>query len=54
MKETEWTTTKTIKVGNCTVVIHRPVLTPEERDRRERAVEVALAKYGRAAEAAAK
>ncbi len=54
MKTTEWTTTKTIKVGNCTVVIHRPTLTQEERNKREQAVLMALAKYGRAAEAAAK
>lgn len=26
--------TKTLTVGNCTVVIHRPELTPEERERR--------------------
>lgn len=50
--ETTWTTTKTIKVGNCTVTIHRPNLTPEQRKTRERAVETALAKYGRAVEAA--
>ena len=49
---TEWTETKTIKVGNCTVVILRPKLSPEEREARERAVEVPLAKYGRAVEAA--
>ena len=51
---TEWTETKTIKVGNCTVVIHRPKLTTEQRESRERAVEIALARYGRAAASAVK
>ncbi len=52
--ETEWRTTKTIKVGNCTVVIYRPELTPEQRKAREQAVENALARYGRAVAAAGK
>lgn len=52
--ETEWTLTKTIRVGNCTVVIYRPELTPEQRKAREQAVENALARYGRAAAAAGK
>lgn len=52
MKVKEWTTTKTIKVGNCTVVINRPILTPEQQQAQERIVMNALAKYGRAAEAA--
>lgn len=35
--------TKTIKVGNCTCVIHRPFLTDEERKKREEEVCRALA-----------
>ena len=34
--------TKTIQVGSCTVVIHRPELTPETRAKREREVSKAL------------
>lgn len=48
----EWT--KTIKVGNVTVVIHRPELRPDQRKAREQIIETALAKYGRAADAAAR
>ena len=29
---------KTIKVGNCTVVVHRPILTEAERIKREERV----------------
>lgn len=50
----EWTTdvhegyrTKVIKVGNCTIEINRPILTPEEQKRREdRALEV-LSRLGK-------
>ena len=35
--------TKTIKVGNCTCIIHRPFLTDEERKKREEEVCHALA-----------
>ena len=35
--------TKTIKVGNCTCIIHRPFLTDEERKKREEEVCRALA-----------
>ena len=39
--------TKTIKVGNCTIEINRPILTPEEQKRREdRALEV-LSRLGK-------
>lgn len=31
-------TTKTLQHGNCTIVVHRPVLTKEEAARRERQV----------------
>ena len=41
----DWTTdarpgyrTKTISSGNCTIVIHRPLLTKEETAKRERQV----------------
>ena len=51
---TEWTTnvhegyrTKVIKVGNCTVEINRPILTPEEQKRRENQVIEALKRFGK-------
>ena len=34
--------TKTIKVGNCTIEINRPILTAEEMAKREEAVRQAL------------
>ncbi len=41
----EWTTdarpgyrSKTIRSGNCTIIIHRPLLTKEETAKRERQV----------------
>lgn len=50
----EWTTnvhegyrTKVIKVGNCTVEINRPILTPEEQKRREGQVIEALKCFGK-------
>lgn len=39
--------TKTIKRGNCTIEIRRPVLPEKERIKRERVVEIALSSYGR-------
>lgn len=45
----EETTTTTMIVGNAIVRIHRPILTPEERARREKIVRAELAKFGRAA-----
>ena len=50
---TEWKTdvhdgyrTKVIKVGNCTVEINRPILTPEEKKRREDRIIEALKRFG--------
>lgn len=50
----EWVTginegyrTKTIKVGNCTIEINRPILTAEEMAKREAAVRQALRSFGR-------
>lgn len=39
--------TKTIKVGNCTIEINRPLLTANEMVRREEAVREALRSYGK-------
>ena len=41
--------TKTIKVGNCTIEINRPILPAEELARREEAVRQALRSFGRSA-----
>ena len=38
---------QTIKVGNCTVIIHRPELSAEERAKREKEVCNALQQYGK-------
>lgn len=50
----EWVTgiregyrTKVIKVGNATVEIHRPILTPEEQKRVEEQVIEALKRFGK-------
>lgn len=49
----EWTNTipgyrtKTIKRGDYTLVVHRPILDEKERAKRERAVETALASFAR-------
>lgn len=50
----EWTTnvlegyrTKVLKVGNCTIEINRPILTPEEQKRREDQVIEALKRFGK-------
>ena len=50
----EWTTdvqagyrTKVLKVGNCTIEIHRPILAPEEQKRREDQVTEALRRFGK-------
>jgi hypothetical protein len=37
--------TKTIKVGNCTIEINRPILTAEEGARREEEVRQALRRF---------
>ena len=39
--------TKTIKVGNCTIEINRPILTPEEQTWRETQVIEALKRFGK-------
>lgn len=39
--------TKTIKVGNCIVNIHQPILSDQERRKREEHVVSALRLYGR-------
>lgn len=39
--------TKIIKVGNCTIEINRPFLTPEERKRREERIIEALKHFGK-------
>ena len=39
--------TRTIRVGNCTVEINRPILTPEEQKRREAQVIEALKCFGK-------
>lgn len=50
----EWTTgvhegyrTMVMKVGNCTVEINRPILTPQEQKRREQRVIEALKRFGK-------
>ena len=37
--------TKTIKRDGLTIVIHRPILSDKEREKRERIVETALTNY---------
>ena len=39
--------TKIIKVGNCTVELNRPILTPEEQKRREARIIEALKHFGK-------
>jgi hypothetical protein len=39
--------TKTIQYGNCTIEINRPILTPEERAKREAEVIRALSNFGK-------
>ena len=46
MEEPKYTT-RTIKVGNCTVIIERPILTDEERKKAEARVIQALSCYGK-------
>lgn len=54
MTESDWRTgiregyrTKTIRVGNATIEIHRPILTEEERSKRENQVKDALRGFGK-------
>lgn len=51
---TEWQTdiregyrTKIVKMGNCTIEIHRPILTPDEQRKREAQVIDALRGFGK-------
>lgn len=44
---TEGYRTKIIKYGNCTIEINRPILTAEERQKREAEVIRALSNLGR-------
>lgn len=46
-KETTYRT-RTLKVGNVTVCIHRPILTEQERAKVEENIVSALGRYGRA------
>ncbi len=39
--------TKFLKVGNCTIEVNRPILTPEEQKRREDRVIEALKCFGK-------
>ena len=39
--------TKTIKYGNCTIEINRPILTDEERLKREEEIRRALRSFGK-------
>ena len=44
MEETKYTT-RTLKIGNCTVIINRPILTDEERKKAEARIIQALSCY---------
>ena len=51
---TEWQTnvhegyrTKVLRVGNCTIEVNRPILTPEEQKRREDRVIEAMKCFGK-------
>lgn len=39
---TEWVETQTIKHGKCTITVHRPVLNPAEKKKRERQLQDAV------------
>ena len=39
--------TRVIKVGNCTVEINRPILTPEEQKKAEDRIVEALKRFGK-------
>lgn len=51
---TEWTTSlkegyrsKTVQVGCCTIIVHRPELDDSTQGKRQKAVQGALAQFGR-------
>lgn len=46
MEETKYIT-KTIRLDGCTVILHRPILTDEERKKAEDRVRQALSCYGK-------
>ena len=46
MEETKYTT-RTMQIGNCTVIINRPILTDEERKKAEARIIQALSCYGK-------
>ena len=46
MNETKYTT-KTLQIGNCTVIIQRPILTDEERQKAEERIKQALIQFGK-------
>lgn len=46
MEETKYTT-ETLQLDNCTIIIHRPILTDEERKKAEARVIQALSCYGK-------
>lgn len=39
--------TRVLKVGNCTIEINRPILTPEEQKKREAQIIEALKHFGK-------
>ena len=52
--DSEWRTdvhegyrTRTVQIGNCTVELNRPILTPEEQKRRESQIIEALKHFGK-------
>ncbi len=46
MDETKYTT-RTMQIGNCKVIIERPILTDEERKKAEAKIIQALSCYGK-------
>ena len=50
MNKTETYRTTTVKVGNCTINIHRPILTEKEQTKRSEEIVSALRRYGIALE----
>lgn len=46
MDETKYTT-RTMQIGNCKVIIERPILTDEERKKAEAKILQALSCYGK-------
>ena len=40
-------TTRTMQIGNCKVIVERPILTEEERKKAEAKIIQALSQYGK-------